>query len=101
MSMISSRRMAWGSLEVDEKAAVDKERGAGDIAGEVGSEEHHDVGNVFRLAKPAERHAAVEIGALLGVGPIVAVNIRLDGAGHHRIAADLVRAEGDRDRLHE
>src|SRR5260370_23462365 len=89
------------SLQTDEEAAVYKQRGSRHIAGKIGSEENHDVGDVFRSAEAAERQTAVEIGALLRVGPVAAVDVGLDSAQHHRVAADLVRAKGDRDRLHQ
>jgi len=74
--------MGGDLLEIDEETAVDEQRGAGDIAGEVGSEEDHNVSYVLRFAETAERDPPVEIGPLLWVGPVVAIDVGFDRAPH-------------------
>src|SRR5438874_485432 len=93
-------------------AAIDDELGAGDVARCVRGEEQDAVGDVLRLADPAERRAGppdlldVDRGvapAADQIGPDLAPDRRVDDAGMHGVDPDIVAARGalHRDRLAE
>src|SRR4051794_1801100 len=93
-------------------AAIDDELGAGDVARRVGGEEQNAVGDVLRLADPAERRAGaadfldVDRGVAPAAGDVgtdLAPDRRVDDAGMHRVDPNVVAARGafHRDRLAE
>ena len=89
------------SLQIDERAAVDQQRGARDVACEVGGHEHDRPGQILRIAKPAQRNARRHARALVRIGEVVLVDVGEDRPRQHRIAADAVPPQRDRGRLHQ
>ena len=79
-------------------AAVDRELGAGDVAGLVGGEEQDDRGDVVDRADPLERQVLVErrLGLVHALEP---GHRRVDAARVHRVHPDAVAAEVDGGRL--
>ena len=55
---------AQALLQIDEHAAIDQQRRAGDVAAMSEARKATTVGHVVRLAETAERNALVEIVAL-------------------------------------
>src|SRR3546814_10027525 len=73
---------AWrrlSSLEIHEHAAIDQHRRAGDIAREIGGEEHRRADQIVGLAEAAPRDALLHVRPLLGIGEIILVAV-----GHDR-----------------
>ena len=83
-------------------AAVDEERGAGDVPGLVRGEEGDGGGDVLRLPDAAERDARGELGEeslLVSAFLLAEAQLRLDDAGADGVGADAEGGDLERQRL--